>query len=963
MNSISQNKTRENAPSNSTMEAVSNLETVTDPAPSNEPIQITQFIDDSAKQTASLPEYNVPSQDVLSGASESRMHNIIDVLERPVKIAEQLWSSSDAFDTELKTWKFPDALLSEANNLVDKISHFAFLRASIEIRFVVNTNTFQQGRLLAWFSPYGETAQIGARADVNTFLAAKSVFPRIILDAGTGNVGELTVPYVSYLTHYDLARGLGTLGDVRLTVINPLKSAGGATDAYISVFARFKDVHLEIPTAVPNNLGEAASTLNLFRQYTKQNKMSFQRLKNMLTEVPKAQVGEDVCQSSSGLISSTADTISRTATMGSSLPIVGRYLAPLSWMASAVSRVASTFGYSKPANLISTNRMLQVPGFGFTNSDGNDTSLLLAGSCENKIGARDDVFGSGKDEMDIAYVVQHEAYLDQFNWTTAQSPETILFETVVSPGATKARNNNGVIVYDSTPLAYVASMFRYWRGSIKFKIQATKTAYHSGRLRISFIPGGTIGSPGYDVNQGYSEIVDLKTSDEISMSIPFVSNTIWKKTLIEQYDEPSNYAPSTGILRVEVLNSLRAPASVSQDVAVNIWISGGDDIHFAIPDFGNYVPVVANSLSSFDILEMPRAQVMGNFQDSGFNATMESKNEMFKSPQMSKIDADALAIGEFFDNLRPLTRRFGRDTTIREQRLRPLGVTTNYFKDVTSADDVSPLVSMTPVDYISFLYRFYRGGKRFKYVLKNLTTGTTAPTSLDMLTTTLHAVLDPGISVPAQSYTVVDNLVGSGNRVDGLLGGGFHHIVDSLNNRFLEVTTPYFSNTHVSLIRSPGTSLLDGEFGDTTSLLYFFFDGLNANFRNIDVLKAGSDDFDMGWMVGPPRLARRPLTNNTTNVNFTAATIGTPVDGIYPITGATVTPLPADGNYNFVNGPGVSTVYGTTNGNATPFTIVVVASALVSIDFKENGSPSGTFLAPETTLNLQELGTVELEYI
>lgn len=83
--------------------------------------------------------------------------------------------------------------------------------------------------------------------------------------------------------------------------------------------------------------------------------------------------------------------------------------------------------------------------------------------------------------------------------------------------------------------------------------------------------------------------------------------------------------------------------------------------------------------------------------------------------------------------------------------------------------------------------------------------------------------------------------------------GTFKHVVDLIYNRILEFTLPYFSNTHISLLR--GTNVTPSNFDDRTTQAYLF---AGAGTTGVDVLKAAGDDFSFGWLVGPPRLAKLP---------------------------------------------------------------------------------------------------------
>lgn len=955
----------------------------TDPGVTHEPQQITQWIDDTATQEASLPNPVVPNKDVLASGLESRDHTVIDVLERPVRVAEVEWSDANLPNTDITSLNFPEALISASPNIADKISHFTFLRAHIEVRFVVNANTFQAGRLVAFFAPFSRLQDIGDRLTVNNYLSAKTVFPRVVLDAGSGNSGKLLIPYVSYFTHYDLARALGDLGTIYITVLNPLQT-GNCT---VSVFARFTNISIQIPTAVPNALGSFSTLVNSLKSFVTSNRdcdpedlkcqlatMLGQNLgrvkRSTLTGLPRAQVGEPEARAASGVVSAPMQIIGNMASAGSSLPVVGQYLAPIGWMANAISCAAQYFGFSKSANLQPTNKIVDIPGYGFTNADGVDNSLVMGASMENSIGSRNDVFGSDLDEMDINFICAHESFLKSFTWSTSSATSSELFKYAVSPGSL-SYTAGPPVVYDSTALGYVASMFRYWRGGIKIKIQITKTAYHSGRLRVSFVPSGTTSTTGYDFNQGYSEIIDLRTSDQVELVIPFVSNTIWKPVDLVKFDDPLDYATTTGMVFVTVINKLRAPDSVTPTLNCNMWVSGADDMQFAIPDFVRNVPVASATNPTFefqdrledDVFEqnpgrygyttLPQAQVMGAFQDAGFS-DMSSGNEMFDVPKTSKIDASATCIGEHITNLRHVIRRFGRNgesQTIASDAIARL--TANSFG--TILPPAQTLVGFSPVDYVSYLYRFFRGSTRHKVVIEPNNTGFAFAGIFGVLS-------NPGVvRVPAPLAT--DGAAATGLTALLGAGGSFSHFIDTLYNRVLEFTLPYYSNTHVSLLRGPGCVV--NSFDDRTTEAFVVGHGevLNTS-QDCNFYKAAGDDFSFGWLVGPPRLLTRIPGEFV--VNFATATVTTlTTNGIaFRTEGVTVTPtLPPGTKWNVLY-PIITAnaVFPITDLEGELGQMEGVAATAYSFFFFDTAATE-VIDGPSTTNSVRNLGTVTVRMV
>lgn len=868
----SQNSTSPNSMST----VISTLSTSSD-QPTETVQQVTQFVDDTGLQTASLPAPSDAAPDLLASGSEGRVHEIADVLERPVVVSTVEWADSAGFDTLLPispstpsdtaTLNFPQALFDASPNLADKINYFAYLRARLVVRIVVNSNPFQLGKLIAYFAPYSSQDDIGDRTLVNSYMSARSAFPHIVLDAGTGNSGELCIPFVSYYTHWNLPEDLGNLGNLQIAVLNPLQSG----TCNLTIFARFTDVHLEVPTAKPSSLSTSLSLDHAIR--TAIQRYGARAVRSRVRNI-RAQVDEGTAKDSRGVISTILGTVSSMSSLGTSLPVIGKYLAPISWATGAASQVAQYFGLSKPINLTQQHRLTQLPAYGYTNADGSDTSLCLSASCENSIGHRSDVFGTTMDDMDIAYVAGHSCYLTQFVWDAANPVGTIVGDVNVTPGVAQESTATGDDIYDSTLLGYISSMFRYWRGSIKFKIQVAKTAYHSGRLRVSFVPlGGAGETAGYRMDQAYSEILDLRISNEIEMNIDYLSNTIWKEVDMVNYDSNVSSSVVTGILRIEVLNRLVHPDSVASNVGINVWVGGGSDIAFAVPEFNRFYPVAPDLSSALNFNRKPRAQVYDHMQSPGFDSSIQDSPDMFMPRKTSTLDSEITCIGEHIQSLRQLTRRFGRlfGANAADNSIFKMG--SAWFGDLpTISSPQADLVAVSPLFYISWLYRFFRGSVRLKCV--NLGDA--------------EGIIGADTSVGQLSFPTPPTLstVSPATRNLEITGGSaFTHFVDTRYNNSCEICVPYYNNTHVSLLRGEGAVVTPAMEKQTD----IHFSVPPGTYR---FLHSAGDDFSFGWIVGPPKLRRRNASDAlsadvdyglASNVSFTGDPITTGTLTLSPV--------------------------------------------------------------------------------
>lgn len=893
---------------NSTMQDPSKTIETVDPAQESTTQEIVTFVDDTATQEASLPMSTTPEHQVLATGAETRRHTIEDILQRPVKITQQKWTTTQAQNTDIYSVAFPDAILDASDIVRDKIQNFTFLRADICVRVIVNASTFQQGKLLAYFAPFSRV--VGQRAKLNDHLPAKSAFPGVRIDASTGNTGSLRIPFVSPYTHYNLTTQQGDMGNFQITVLNQLKTL---TDCSVTVFAWFENVELSVPTARPNrttlvnaqkptNENDKAMIVKLIKDGIIQVRKDANTGELTFLNQYKSQVAEDLEKSRKGIVTETLEHVSGVARGVQMIPVIGKFFKPVEWISNSLSKVSALMGLSKPTSVQTQEKFQNVPGFGYTHTDGLDQSLTLACKQDNQLEMRGDLFGSSVDEMDINYVCAHSCWFDTFTWTTAIDPlvNPQIKEIAIHPGICPFVNSN----YNPTLLAYCSAPFQNWRGGLKFKIQAAKTAYHSGRMRISFVPSGLL-AQNYDLDKVNSWILDLRTSDELEFEVPYISNTQYKKVILAPPNAAPNPSATTGILVFEVLNALRAPDTVEQSIEINLWIAGASDYQVAIPDFSRYRigngtadSVILPAVTDPDIEELvPKrtkrdvntvtedydyssgyeSQVLGAFQDQGFN-DMGDAAKMFEMSKVDTLTPKKLTIGEDVTNIRSLIKRFGWVAAYTlDKRFLSTDFNLGNFRTEEST-------SVCALDYFSWLYRFYRGSIRYKIVtdLRPLSVGSlhkgsrSVGVAEDTITYNsvednpqLHVSLNVGADALPQRAVIETSQTAEPTPISWR-GTNFSHRTFPRLNPYTEITAPYYGTTPILPITAPNGIALDDVFYNSLNIAYsgnqFSDYNYDATLRkyvetpsvapraDIHFWTAAGDDFSFGWLVGPPHL-------------------------------------------------------------------------------------------------------------
>eukprot|EP01084_Bolivina_argentea_P235709 396542_1 len=116
------------------------------------------------------------------------------------------------------------------------------------------------------------------------------------------------------------------------------------------------------------------------------------------------------------------------------MPGIGVYARATQMAASAVSGVASMFGYSRPVELAEIQPYKPVLIGNMANTNVPDTSNKLTLDVKQELTVDPRVMGLGSaDEMTIKSIAQRESYLTTFAWNVADSSESLLWNTEVSP--------------------------------------------------------------------------------------------------------------------------------------------------------------------------------------------------------------------------------------------------------------------------------------------------------------------------------------------------------------------------------------------------------------------------------------------------------------------------------------------------------------------------------------------------
>lgn len=477
--------------------------------------------------------------------------------------------------------EFPKQIIASSDVIADKLRNFQFFRANLSVTVKFNSTRFQQGLVALVYEPYYNALNDFWKYG-NKFLASMTTFPHTLLNLEVSNSATLQIPYCSEYDYFNISGGVeGGFGTITLYALTPFGAITGDTSVEGYVTARFCDIEYYTPTAEPIN-----STFLSDRQ---------QRINEARYAVHQGEIEE---AAKPGPVTKVSGTIATIASGMSKVPVVGKYAAPVSWIARGVEGVASMFGWSKPVNVSTTQRVTRNPAYGFTHLEGMDDSVTLGAIADNGV-ENATVNPFEKDEMALGHLFSVPNAIDRFNWSVADDVGKILFVQRVEPINPKQMSadvDNTTVhagEYSLGSFSYTTSFAELWRGTIEYTLSLVKTQYHSGRLLVQYYPE-KIPTTVADISEVFSLVIDITRKDggipitDYTVPIPFASDLPWRltgdtSTLDETVKVLNDNNSFNGYMVISVYNKLVAPSTVADNVSAVIWHNGGDDFKLALP--------------------------------------------------------------------------------------------------------------------------------------------------------------------------------------------------------------------------------------------------------------------------------------------------------------------------------------------------------------------------------------------
>lgn len=768
-----------------------------------------------------------------------------DILQHPVLIDTVTWDTTQIPGQELASFTIPAVFASIDNFHARMLQVYAYFKPTVKLRFIINSTKFHQGKLICFYDPMESSVPNGTLLQKrirNQFMATGQ--PNVLLDAGYSNTGELEIPFehvLSYMTTNSTERA-PQMGTIYIMVLNSLKVSTGATpELDLQIMLSCSNVELHIPMR--------PHTVNLLSLSDELQGFEIQSLAT--SALPKMKL-----KPSSGI----KQVMESSWTSLKTIPSAFWNLFTGNWNGlgddmntlweSTKDRFEGGFkmlGMDKPTHLDNkTSNMLSTTA-PLAHMQGVDGSIRLAATPSGGYTKMD--FSAANDgEMNIKEIIKTKMLFQQLDWSTLQAEGFALLSTPVHPGLCNSfasTPNPGYTELNPTFLSYLSLAYEQWHGSINFRFDFTATQFHTGRILAVFEPNSSTTGAIADIqhySNNPSHLFDLHENKTFEINIPFVSSTPRKATVnptaitsIGVDDELS-----LGTLYLFIYTPLAVTNNVPTDIAINCYISAGDDFVFEIPRLRDdiYYP---------DTSSIP--PITGFTPQAGGDEALPLRSEDRTSPP-SIIKGVGIVnttchYNEEIADVRDFSRRYALCSSRKIPfAASPADATLFYAQQIleTTLPALDGNAAQTPLTFISNIFTFWSGSLRYKFIPQVKRSQTLRTYILNALGKTSFA---PLVGTTAQSF-----LQGQG-------GSYPYHLQNSAQDSSTEVEIPFYSYYNQFLTNKVQST---GNFNDliygSGTILGLFTTDTPTDFPSsnlyIDTFVSAGDDFKLRFLVSPP---------------------------------------------------------------------------------------------------------------
>lgn len=753
-------------------------------------------------------------------------------LERPVLVDTITWATNVRMFGTIDVW----GSFMNDKRVANRINNYTLFRGKLKLRIVASGNPFFSGRSVfatlpaairdAFKGDYTGTGSWGFEKPMKL-----CQMNHVTINPTESNDLELIFPFCWYNEYLNLSsRDPEELGHLMYAELAPLRHATSATTANeqmsISIYASVIDGEFLMPTSKGLFLG-------------------------VTPQADEHEVAEHKP------LSQMASVVERAAKVVAEVPALSEYARPVETIARGTKEFLQAHGLCKPHIVEAPSRITPRLTGNLTITNDTDTVERLCTDVKQGLTVDSKAFTS-VDEMSFPYIFRKWTPLTQVTWSADLPDGNLLLNWKVSP--TTGLWNGALTIFQPTAIGGLCGPFKYWSGTIEYKIEICKSQYHKGRLYVAYDPVGT--STLIELNTQYTNVVDISMTNEFTIKVPMSQES--PVMTVEDYTF-SSFAIDTvpistttgtnGVVSMFIANELTSPAqrgdaTVDDDVTINVYIRGGEDFKVHVPTLGNLM----------------------NYQ---YHPESKEEDTVVKE-EVSLIPLTKPLylhnhIGESIDHLRQILKRYCwymylcHPAHITEATEYRMGVVPYPFGDFGTdgqfpsnpAPERFNYVGQTFTSWYMMAYSAHRGSQRLKMFLKsNSTFSTSAPTlvmvervhtaSGDIVTSDV-TLREFGAGI-TQSFAAHDYTL---THINPIYGFG-HLMFDVSVNPTIDVEIPFYSqfNKIVGKFTNPNSQATN-----VNGIRIVIPNNSGMQQCGLDMHHAAGEDFTLGYFTGFPRIA------------------------------------------------------------------------------------------------------------
>lgn len=617
---------------------------------------------------------------------------------RPIKIHQEDWGVGTTLAFDINPW----TLYFENARVSNRISNYNLMKCKLHVKVVINGNGFQYGRALVSYLPYQTYDELSSNAAlIREDLVQASQQPHIFLNPTMSTGGEMMLPFFNFFNYLEIPSAQWRdLGQLYFRSLNALKHANGAADsATISVFAWAEDMSLSVLTS--RNAG------GILPQSGKE------------TEIDEANT--------KGMISGPATAIAKAAGVMKGIPPIAPFAAATEVAANATASVAKMFGYCRPCVTKNPEPYRPTPMSSLALTNTPDTALKMTVDDKQELSIDPRIAGLGSDDaLNIQSIAKRESYLTTFTWPVSSAPETLLWNSRVSP-VLWAENAGPPTSFHIPACAMAAMPFDYWTGSMKFRFQIVASSFHKGRIKIVYDPHYIVGS---DYNVNSIQVIDIAEEQDFTIEIANGQETTLLGRLQPGIDSVTqaygstlftSVEPGNGVIGVYIVNELTTPnTAVNNDIEINVFVSAGDDFEVFVPN---------DDISKFVFKPQSGKEITPESTNTDeLDAPQQSETMQLGITSPDNALINRVYTGESIQSFRTLLKRYNIHATLAslsaddivtygKQRMFP------YLRgNISGAVDLRAgaipynFVNTILLHWVTFAFSGWRGSMRYKFL-------------------------------------------------------------------------------------------------------------------------------------------------------------------------------------------------------------------------------------------------------